>query len=70
MGKLNGLKTEKPGLFDEEKIRYEMGAVRDYDDHELIMKINNCTEDAIRNKPIMYMAINIEAWNRNIAENK
>ncbi|TSD01348.1 MAG: hypothetical protein Athens071425_435, partial [Parcubacteria group bacterium Athens0714_25] len=61
---------EKPGLFNEEKIRYEMGAVHDYDDYELIMKINNCTENIIRSNPILYMAINREAWFRNIAGNK
>ncbi len=70
MGTLAALRKASPELFKKEKVDYEMGVVGDYSDFELIMKINNCTENTIINNPCLYLAINYEAWNRNLSDNR
>jgi len=70
MGKLSALKKSNPEMFKKLKIDHEMDMVGKYDDYELIMKINNCTENSIRNNPCLYLAINYETWNRNLTDDK
>jgi hypothetical protein len=67
MGKLSALRKASPELFKKEKVDHEMEVVGGYSDYALIMKINNCTENSIQNNPCLYLAINYEAWNRNLS---
>ncbi|MDP1619723.1 MAG: hypothetical protein Q8L11_01895 [Candidatus Moranbacteria bacterium] len=70
MGRLASLRESNPEMFKKEKVDYEMGEVGEYDDYKLIMKVNNCTENNLKNNPASYLAINYEVWNRNLAGRK
>ena len=67
MGTLSSLKKTNPEIFPEEEVELAREEVVEYDDFELIMKINNCTENAIKNNPCLYLAINYETWDRNLS---
>lgn len=66
MGILSAFKKSDPDSFKKLRVQDRMEAVGEYSDHELIMKINNCTENSINADPCLYLAMNYEAWNRNL----
>ena len=70
MGKLSSLRKSEPGMFKDLQVDHQTEEIGRYSDHQIIMKINNCTEASIRNNPALYLAMNREAWNRNLMKDK
>jgi len=68
MGTISRLRANSPKLFPYLKIEEEMEKVEAASDFELIMKVNNCSQESIMKDPCKYLAINYETSNRGLTE--
>lgn len=68
MGTISRLRANSAKLFPYQKIEEEMEKVEETSDYELIMKVNNCSQECIMKDPCKYLAINYEVSNRGLTE--